>query len=289
MLSIVYNAIVPYRDTVNYEVFITDLQGSDAINLTNHPAVDWVCHGWKNMIYFISDRDTTAGFYFLYRYDLSRNKIDRIGNHQMANSWLDSRYDGSELVICRQEGKFRSFSIIDSTGYEVREFLRTNQYLISDPAFSPDGKWVVFRSTRSGVDELWISDELGAHQRQLTHYPANLDDPGPQYYHAGPPCWIPATNYISFTSRRSDEYHIFRINADGSQELQLTSDPGNQGWHTWTPDGKKLIYDGDQGQNSSDLYLLDFPSQKLLKLTDTPYPERAPIIIDYDSHDVESS
>ncbi|MCB0669393.1 MAG: PD40 domain-containing protein [Saprospiraceae bacterium] len=279
--SIAYNALLPQGDTINYDIFLMGADGSDPVNITRHAAVDWVCHGWKNMLYFISDRDTSGGIYFLYQYDLSNHGLERLGDYRMANSWLDSRYDGTELIICRQEGKFRSFSIIDSTGYEIREILRTNQYQISDPAFSEDGKWIVFRSSRSGTDELWIADELGAHQRQVTNYPTNLEDPGPEYYHAGPPCWIPGTISISYTSRRNDQYHIFSIKADGTQNVQLTSGAGNQAWHTWTSDGSLLIYDGDQGGATSDIFQLNMKSQKLVKLTNTPYPERAPVILEY--------
>ncbi|MCB0689625.1 MAG: PD40 domain-containing protein [Saprospiraceae bacterium] len=278
----VYNALVPENDTVNYEVFARSWDGQKIINLTQNPAVDWVCHGWKNKIYFISDRDTTGGIYFLYRYDLNNQAVTRMDQHRMANSWLDSRNDGAELVICRQMGDFRSFAIIDSTGYEVREILRTNQYEISDPAFSPDGKWIVYRSTRSGVDELWIADELGSHQRQITHYPPNLEDPGTDFYHAGPPRWKPGTNIISYTSRRGNQYHIFSINADGTQNIQLTRDPGNQGWHSWSLDGKYLIYDGDKGNNSPvDLFLLKMENQHLEQMTKTPFPERAPFFLEY--------
>lgn len=279
-MYVAYNALLPQKDTINYEVYLMQMDGKNIENISNHPAVDWVCHGWKNKIYFISDRDTTSGIYFLYQYDLINHVTQRIGNDRMADSWLDSRNDGTELIICKQARDFRSFAIIDSTGYEVREILRTNQYLINDPIFSPDGHWIVFRSTRSGTDELWIADELGSYQRQLTHYPTDIPDPGPTFYHAGPPRWIPGTNTISYTSRQNGQYQIFSINQDGTQNLQLTSGSGDHGWHSWSKDGKCLIYDGTDGISSnSDLFLLETKSQKLIKLTNTPFPERAPIIV----------
>jgi TolB protein len=279
-MHVAYNALLPQNDTVNYEVYLLEMAGQKTTNISDHPAVDWLCHGWKNKIYFISDRDTTPGIYFLYQFDLKYQAMQRIGNDRMADSWLDSRNDGTELVICRQMDDFRSFAIIDSAGYEVREILRTNQYLINDPIFSPDGRWIVFRSTRSGTDELWIADELGSHQRQLTHYPADITDPGPNYYHAGPPRWVPGTNTISYTSRREGQYHIFSINQDGTQNLQLTSGSGDHGWHSWSKDGQSLIYDGTSGTSAnSDLFLLKTKSQKLSRLTNTPFPERAPIVV----------
>lgn len=279
-MKIAYNVLLPEQDTVNYEIYLMDVDGQNQENLTSHPGVDWLCHGWKNHLYFISDRDTTPGLYFLYQCDWKKRQLQKLGNHRMADSWLDSRYDGSELIICSLSADFRSIIIIDTTGYEIREVLRTNQYMISDPAFSPDGHWIVFRSDRSGTDELWITDELGANQRQLTHYPANLKDPGPDYYHAGPPRWVPGNSTISYTSRRNDRYHIFSIHMDGTQNLQVTKEAGNQGWHSWSPKGDLLVFDGSLDQSfNSDIYLLNMTNQKLTQLTDTDFPERAPILL----------
>ena len=278
--KIAYNVLLPGKDTINYEVYIMDIDGENQENLSNHPAVDWLYHGWSHNIYFISDRDTTEGIYFLYQQNLRNRTIHRISTRRMAESWLDSRHGGSELIICTINANYRSIMIIDTTGSEIREVMRTNQYMISDPAFSPDGKWIVFRSDRSGIDELWISDELGANQRRLTNYPPHLKDPGPEYYHAGPPRWIPGTNSISYTSRRDGQYHIFTINTDGNLNKQITMDHGNQSWHSWSPDGQHLIFDGTKGESpNSDIYLLHMENQKLTKLTETGYPERAPIFI----------
>ena len=38
-----------------------------------------------------------------------------------------------------------------------------------NPHFSPDGKHLIFSSTRLGASDLYTADASGRHQRRLTH------------------------------------------------------------------------------------------------------------------------
>ena len=46
--------------------------------------------------------------------------------------------------------------------------LTTNDDGDFDPAFTPDGKQIVFESDRDGDVEIWIMNANGGHQRDLT-------------------------------------------------------------------------------------------------------------------------
>ena len=45
------------------------------------------------------------------------------------------------------------------------------------PAWSPDGKWIVFASNRDGNSEIYVMNADGNEQRRLTHN--TLDDLSP--------------------------------------------------------------------------------------------------------------
>ncbi len=279
-MEIAYNAIIPFEDTVNYEVFAADTKTGTVENLTNHPGVDWVYHAHDDYLFLISDRDTPGGIYYLYKLNIESKQMERIYEQPVADSWLDVRYDGSEMIVCRQIGAQKSLVILDQNGNEVREILNSQYYDINDPAFSPDGNWVVFRSKRSGTDELWMMNEYGEDLRQITFYPSRKGPVNKKYYHTGPPRWQPHSENISFPSMIEDSYQIFSIRLDGTHKKQLTQIPAQSGWHSWSSDGNFLIYDGSNELNqSSDLYLLDPKTQIVHRLTDTPYSERAPIIL----------
>jgi TolB protein len=278
-VKIAYNAILMEGDTTNYEVFLMDIDGKNPQNLTKNKAVDWVYQGFKNKIYFISDRDTSVGVYFLYEMNIDDLSVRKVYQHPVEDSWLDTRNHGKELVICTKKDRIKSIIIIDSLGQEVREVIRTNQYEVNDPVFSPEGNWIVYRSTRSGHDELWIVDEYGAYQRQITHYAGDkeIDD---QSYRAGPPRWIPNTRAVSYTSEVNGNYSIFQINIDGKEAKQITTAVGDEGWHSWSPDGKLLLYDGSELPDlNSDLFLYNMQDSTITQLTTTDYPERGPLFV----------
>ncbi|NND32291.1 MAG: hypothetical protein HKN76_06830 [Saprospiraceae bacterium] len=278
-LKVVYNAILLEGDTTNYEVFIMDADGKNQRNISNNTAVDWAYHAEGDRIYFISDRDTVGGIYFLYQMSLAGTKLERLVDKPVVDSWIDTRYGGRELVVCQRSESFYSISIIDSSGSEVIELIRTDQYDVSDPVFSPEGNWIVYRSTRSGQDELWIVDEYGAYQRQITTYRDQMSS-DEDAYRAGPPRWVPNTRAVSYTSKVGDNYSIFQVNIDGKEPRQITFGGGDEGWHSWSPDGKFLIYDGCENPGTnSDLFLLDLDAGQTTRLTSTGYPERGPIFV----------
>ena len=286
-LHIAYNTILPDGDSGNFEIFIMDLEGNESRNLTNSPSVDWLLHAQGSNIFFLSDRDTTEGAYFLYRMNLENRALTKVLPDRLSNSWIDTHNDGREILICKYKDDQKSIVLIDSLGREMREIVTTDQFEISDPIFSSDGNWVIFRSTRSGSDELWIVDILGAHQRQLTHFPENAEKPSAEFYQTGPPRWIPNTRAVSYTSRRDGHYNIYRINIDGTNSTEVTSAAGDEGWHSWSPDGQILLYDGSTKEDgNSEIYMMQADGSGIRQLTSTPYVERAPIFVNGISHEI---
>ncbi len=81
------------------------------------------------------------------------------------------------------------------------------------PAWSPADDLIVFVSSESGNDEIWIArkDERPAHQ--LTHNTWEWD------HH---PTWSPDGRHIVFGSNRTGKQQLWIMNADGSEQRPLT-------------------------------------------------------------------
>lgn len=78
-----------------------------------------------------------------------------------------------------------------------------------DPAFSPDGKRVAWRSIRKGNEEVRFANVDGTHVRNLTRHPA-VDYA---------PASSPDGRKIAFASTRRASFglpHIWVMNADGT-------------------------------------------------------------------------
>lgn len=220
---------------IDYEVWLMELDGSGARNLTNHPSLDWVYAAREGRLYFVSDRDDEPRAYHLYEMGADGGGLRRITGFRVTDSFVDARAGGDELVVSSAKDGTRDLYLIDRDGNELRR-LTNDEAKDRDPAFSPDGTQIVWSSERSGTDELWIMDLEQGTTRQLTSYPADGAPRDEHVYRAGPPAWEPNRNVISFCSNRNGNDPIFTIRPDGTGLEQLTDDGGDDCYHDWSPD-----------------------------------------------------
>jgi len=118
-----------------------------------------------------------------------------------------------------------------SPGSEGRWLTRGNS-MDRQPIFSPDGKWVLFSSNRSGNLDLWkLSIETGT-IRRITEDLA--DDWDPAFTQDG--------GNILWSSNRSGQFEIWMCAADGTGARQVSRDGYDAENPTSTPDGAWIIY-----------------------------------------------
>jgi Tol biopolymer transport system component/DNA-binding winged helix-turn-helix (wHTH) protein len=104
----------------------------------------------------------------------------------------------------------------------------------SRPAFSPDGRRLVFESTRSGTQEVWIGDADGSNPLALTA------SGGP---YTGTPRWSPDGHSIAFDSHTDRGPGIYVVGAAGGQSKRVnigvaSSEPA------WSNDGRWFYFTG---------------------------------------------
>lgn len=80
------------------------------------------------------------------------------------------------------------------------------------------------------------------------------------------PAWSPDGKSIAFQSNRDGPYHIYVMNADGSNLRQLTSGDNDDRHPNWSPDGKIIAVDtGDQVKR--EIALIDVASKNRTQVT----------------------
>jgi TolB protein len=287
---------IPYRIAYNvledpatddYDIYVMNLDGSGKRNITNHPDVARVCYAWKDKLYFISDRDTCNRCFFLYEMDANGNGIRKVTELQLEDSWMSSRLNGKEMVISGRIGDELHYQLflIDATTGDFHQLTHDTAALHRDPAFTPDGREVVFaykpdHHNPAAHEELWIMDADGRNPRRLVHSPPDESAAEHRAYPPGPPRWCPAEEAFSYPSKQKGKYSLFAIKTDGSQPWKLTSISQNEGGHHWSPDGKWLAVElFDDAQTTFDIYLLNWKTQELLQLTDSPQAEQTPVFV----------
>ncbi|XP_047326281.1 uncharacterized protein LOC124929948 [Impatiens glandulifera] len=112
------------------------------------------------------------------------------------------------------------------------------------PAVSPDGKWVVFRSGRSGYKNLYIMDSIDGESsglKRLTEGPWS-----------DTMCnWSPDGEWIAFASDRENpgfgSFGLFLVHPNGTGVRKLVQSGVNgMTTHPWfSPDGKRIVFTSD--------------------------------------------
>ncbi len=108
-------------------------------------------------------------------------------------------------------------------------------------AFMPDGR-IVYTTIRSGNMDLWVMNADGSDQKQLT---SNMGgwNMRPRPTSDG--------RYIVFQSFNNNQNHIWRMDADGRNVIQLTNGNEANSSPDVSPDGRWVYYTSAIGDNTS--------------------------------------
>jgi TolB protein len=150
----------------NSEIYVLDLKGRIIKRLTRHRAIDtaptWSPDG--GMIAFSSDRTGSPQVYVMDSDGLNTRRLTYQGGYNDSPIW-SSRADRITFVSRTKRGRF-DLASIDTTGHGYRILTEVGQN--ENPHFSPDGKHIIFSSTRLGPREIFTMDITGRNQRRLT-------------------------------------------------------------------------------------------------------------------------
>jgi len=100
------------------------------------------------------------------------------------------------------------------------------------PVYSPDGRWILFTSDRSGNLDLWMVSTATGELRQITDDAA--DDWDPAFGPDGHLYWS--------STRGSGHFEIWTAESDGSGAHQLTHDGVDAENPSVSPDGRWIVY-----------------------------------------------
>lgn len=131
--------------------------------------------------------------------------------------------------------------------------------------FMPDGKHILFASTKAAMDtcphtpdlrqggkylwpiydsyDLYIADLKGNIVKRLT------DTPG----YDAEAVVSPKGDKILFTSMRSGDLELWVMDIDGSNLRQITREPGYDGGAFFSPDGSKIVFRASRPKNEAEL------------------------------------
>jgi TolB protein len=136
-----------------------------------------------------------------------------------------------------QPGQIGLF-IARADGGDEHPLLAKGSDLDYNPAWSPDGEWIVFTSDREGSADLFRVKTDGTELERLTDSPA-FDDQG---------AFSPDSRRLVFVSTRSGgTADLWTLDLATRQAKPLTSGAGGDFRPAWSPDGRWIAFSSDRG------------------------------------------
>jgi len=238
----------------NGEIFEMTPTGSGQTNLSNNAGLDfgprWSPDGTK--IAFVSSRDF-VGFdinnFEIYVMNADGSGQTRLTNNASFDAFPSWSPDGTEITFTsnRNDGfseEIFTMNSLDGTG--VTRITNNN------PVFDRESDWgivppengqIAFSSFANDIfrNHVFVMNSDGTGITKLTDENTGLGAGA-----AVDPCWSPDGTRIAFTASGSNNGwpEIWIMNADGTNETQLTNNNVNRGhrYCDWSPDGTQIAY-----------------------------------------------
>jgi serine/threonine protein kinase len=164
------------------------------------------------------------------------------GTSAGANFFASLRSGPNDVLAYRtgSTGSDDELAWFDRSGNRISTVGPTAQF--SNPALSPDGKWMAIdRRAVQGRRDLWLFDLNRGTNTRLTFDPADELNP----------VWSPDGKQIAFTGTSRGHRDIYVMDAHGTRPPELVLESAEaKNVEQWSPDGKYLVYNTNTVQGA---------------------------------------
>jgi Tol biopolymer transport system component len=222
----------------DFDIYVTNLDGSEVINLTNRPVFPRSFAWSPNSRWLVFwERGQDQHESELYRINVSSLNLVQLTNDSSHGPHLAWSPDGSRIAFnYGTEGPSEIHVMnFDGTG-RVMLTHHSEDESVSDyfSAWSPDGSRIAFESDRDGYYGIYTMNADGSNIVRL------IDGTPGDWFWRSSPSWSPDGTQIAFSGGDPGEIYLINVN-DALEEtgkpepINLTNHPANDNSFAWEP------------------------------------------------------
>lgn len=231
--------------------------------LVIHPKQMAGAEGGK--IAFTLDRGGNIEIYII---DDNGKNLRRLTDHPEADffpAWLP---DGHHIAFSSNRDRDFSIYTMDLAGKNIKRIVDSGDR----PVISPDGQWIAVNHVRGRLQRgpsLLLVDIEGLMQREILLRAAPIG-----FY--GMIDWSPDGKRLAFTIRIPGVLNdIYIVDIDGEALRQLTENPAQDLYPSWSPDGQWIAFWSNRDGGNA-VYLMGADGANLKRLASGRSPEWSP-------------
>lgn len=128
----------------------------------------------------------------------------------------------------------------------------------TSPAWSPDGQWIAYSSSKHGNAEIYVARPDGSDERRVT-FNSEIDTS---------PTFSPNGRQLAFISTRAGGQRLYTVGVDGTNVRRLPVEGGQIDGPAWNPQLADLIaYTASTGGNNFEIFVYSLVSGESRPLT----------------------
>lgn len=212
---------------------------------TPEPTATRVGGGYGIILFSQTDDDGCSQLYLTDAEGTFVRSLARTGaNSEQAEISADSARivflsDRGSDEPCSADNRIREIWMMDIDGNNRRQLTQKNQ-ILRRPSLSPDGTRIVFQvetvatETSPATSQIYLMNTNGEGFQALTSPRDGSENRRPQ--------WSPDGRQIIFFSNRDGDYQIYRMDADGQNQMRLLESRSSDQRPVLSPQGDRIAY-----------------------------------------------